>query len=76
MGVPVETQVIRKIEMEEVRALMDAKDPRISRAFSMKEIFCEPIDAIKNELGVSAARIYQLVAEAHTIGRQYRKDNP
>ena len=75
-GVPVETQVIRKIEMEEVRAMMDAKDPRIWKAFSMKEIFGESVDTIKDELGVSAARVYQLVAEAHTIGRQYRKDNP
>ena len=28
------------------------------------------------ELGVSAPRVYQLVAKAQAIGRQYRKDNP
>lgn len=76
IGVPVETQVIRDIELEEVKVLMNAKDPRIWRAFAMKEIYGESVDVIKEELGVSAPRVYQFVAEAQAIGRQYRKDNP
>ena len=76
IGVPVETQVIRDIELEEVKALMNDKDPRIWRAFAMKEIYGESVDVIKEELGVSAPRVYQFVAEAQAIGRQYRKDNP
>ena len=60
----------------EVKALMNDKDPRIWRAFAMKEIYGESVDVIKEELGVSAPRVYQFVAEAQAIGRQYRKDNP
>ncbi len=76
MGVPVETQVIRKIELEEVIARMNARDPRIWQAFAMKELYGESVDVIRKALGVSAPRVYQLVAAAKTIGKQYRKENP
>ena len=36
MGIPVEKQVLDKIEMEEFEQIMNAEDPRIWMAFAMK----------------------------------------
>ena len=62
--------------LNKIGAVANLIHPRIWRAFAMKEIYGESVDVIKEELGVSAPRVYQFVAEAQAIGRQYRKDNP
>ena len=73
--VPVETQVLRKIEMEEVRARIEAKDPKIWKAFAMKLIIGESAKTVARELGVSAPRVYQLVEEAKDFFRQYEAED-
>lgn len=70
----VERQVLKKIEYEEIRARMDAEDPRIALAFEAKELCGETVQEIANELGVSAPRVYQLIARAKEIGRSYREE--
>ena len=70
----VEHRVLRKIEYEEIRALMDAEDPRIALAFEGKELYGETVQEIAAELGVSAPRVYQLIARAKEIGRTYHEE--
>lgn len=70
----VEYRVLRKIEYEEIRALMDAEDPRIALAFEGKELYGDTVQEIAAELGVSAPRVYQLIARAKEIGRSYREE--
>ena len=70
----VEHQVLRKIEYEEIRARMDAEDPRIALAFEGKELYGQTVQEIADELGVSAPRVYQLIARAREIGKTYRKE--
>ena len=70
----VEHRVLRKIEYEESRARMDAEDPRIALAFEGKELYGETVQEIADELGVSAPRVYQLIARAREIGRNYREE--
>ena len=65
---------IMKIEYEEIRARMDAEDPRIALAFEGKELYGETVQEIADELGVSAPRVYQLIARAREIGKSYRKE--
>lgn len=70
----VEQQVIRKTDYADIRARMDAEDPRIARAFEAKELFGYSVREIAAELGVSEPRVYQLIARAKEIGKEYRKD--
>ena len=56
------------------RARMDAEDPRIALAFEGKELYGETVQEIADELGVSAPRVYQLIARAREIGKSYRKE--
>ena len=39
-----------------------------------KELYGETVHEIADELGVSAPRIYQLIARAKEIGRTYREE--
>ncbi len=71
----VEHKVLRKLEYEEIRALMDAEDPHIAVAFERKELLGESAQEIASALHLSVPRIYQLIARAREIGRQYRDDN-
>ena len=68
----VENQVINKIEYADIRARMDAEDKRIAQAFEGKELFGYSIKEIAAVLNVSEPRVYQLIARAKEIGRQYR----
>jgi DNA-directed RNA polymerase specialized sigma24 family protein len=63
------------MEYQAIRALMDAEDVRIAQAFEMKELMGYKAEEIAEELGVSAPRVYQLIARAKAIGKQYRKEN-
>ena len=71
----VEHQVMAKMEYEEIRARMDAEDVRIAQAFEAKVLFGDTVQKIAADLGVSEPRVYQLVARAKAIGKQYRKEN-
>ena len=70
----VEHRVLKKIEYEEIRARMDAEDPRIALAFEGKELYGETVQELAAELGVSTPRVYQLIARAREIGRTYHEE--
>ena len=71
----VEHQVLAKIEYEEIRARMDAEDKKIALAFEAKELLGDSVRKIAHDLGVSEPRVYQLIARAKAIGKEYRKEN-
>lgn len=71
----VDEQVSAKMEYEIIRARMDAEDPRISRAFEMKELMGFSVKEIATELGISQPRVYQLIARGKEIGEEYRKND-
>ena len=70
----VERQVMARIEYQEIRARMDAEDPRIAIAFEAKELYGDSVKEIAHDLGVSEPRIYQLVARAKEIGKNYKEE--
>ena len=70
----VEDQIHAKLEYEDIRKLMDAEDKRIAQAFEMKELLGMPVKEIAAELNVSEPRVYQLIARAKAIGREYRAE--
>ncbi len=67
-----EQQVMAKMEYAEIRARMDAEDPRIARAFEARELLGDSVTRIATDLGVSEPRVYQLLRRAKEIGREYR----
>ena len=69
----VEEQAVAKMEYEAIRSRMDAEDVRIAQAFEAKELFGDSVKKIAMDLKVSEPRVYQLVARAKEIGREYRK---
>ena len=73
-GESVENQVLAKVEYAEIRARMDAEDPRIAQALEAKVLACESVDRIATDLGVSKPRVYQLLNRAKAIGKEYRKE--
>ena len=72
---PVDEQVGAKMEYEGIKAMMDAEDTRIARAFEMKELQGYSVREIAAELEISQPRVYQLIARAKSIGMEYRKIN-
>ena len=54
---------------------MDSEDPHIAQAFEMKELLGYSVKEIAAALDLSEPRIYQLVARAKAIGREYRQEN-
>ena len=53
----VEQQAMAKMEYAELRARMDAEDPRIARAFEAKELLGDSVSKIAEDLGVSEPRV-------------------
>lgn len=70
-----EDQVLSREEYRDIRSMMDAEDVRIGRAFELKELVGLKADAIAAELGISAPRVYQLLARGREIAREYRDNN-
>ena len=68
----VEGQVIAKATYEELREYMDVEDPRIARAFEAKVLIGDSVKQIAKDLGISEPRVYQLIARAKAIGREYQ----
>lgn len=69
----VEGQVIAKTTYEELRDRMNKEDPRILEAFEAKELFGSSVKQIAKDLQVSEPRVYQLIARAKEIGKDYKK---
>ena len=61
------------MEYEDIKAMMDAEDTRIAGAFEMKELQGYSVREIAAELEISQPRVYQLIARAKAIGKEYRK---
>ena len=72
---PVDEQVEAKMVYENIKAMMDAEDTRIGKAFEMKELQGYSVREISAELKISQPRVYQLIARAKAIGMEYRKIN-
>ena len=68
----VEQQAVAKMEYAEIRARMDAEDPRIARVLEAKVLLGDTVTKIAADLGVSEPRVYQLLRRAKEIGREYR----
>ena len=54
---------------------MDSEDVRVAKAFEMKDLLGFSVREIAADLGVSEPRVYQLIARAKAIGREYRQKN-
>lgn len=74
-GSNTEEQIYAKLEYTDIRILMDEEDPRIAQAFEMKELYGYKVAEIAKMLNVSEPRVYQLIARAKVIGREYRRKN-
>ena len=74
-GASPEESAVTKSEYRSIKAVMDAEDPRIAKAFEMKKLFGYSVKEIAVALDLSEARIYQLVSQAKAIGREYRQKN-
>lgn len=72
---PVDEQVAAKLEYEGIKAMMDAEDTRIARAFEMRTLQGYTVREIAAVLEVSEPRVYQLIARAKKIGKEYREIN-
>lgn len=72
---PVDEQVAAKLEYEGIKAMMDAEDTRIARAFEMRTLQGYTVREIAAVLKISEPRVYQLIARAKAIGKEYRKNN-
>ena len=70
-----EESTMTKSEYEIIKAAVDAEDIRIAKAFEMKELLGFSVREIAEELQISEPRVYQLVARAKAIGREYRQKN-
>ena len=71
---PVAEQVVAKMEWQEVRTKMDAEDIRIAQAFEAKELCGDSVKLIALRFGISEPRVYQLLARAKAIAKEYRSN--
>ena len=68
-----EENVMAKSEYESIKAIMDKEDPRIAKAFEMKELLGYSVKEIAAEFHLTPQRVYQLLDRTKAIGRKYRK---
>ena len=59
--------------MRKSASLWDKEDPRIAKAFEGKELYGYSVKEIAKMLKVSEPSVYQLIARAKAIGKEYRK---
>lgn len=70
----VEEKVHTRLEYADIKALWDAEDERIAKAFEMKELLGMPVKDIAGKLQISEPRVYQLIARGKAIGKQYGEE--
>ena len=68
----VERETMAKLQYSEIRKVMDAEDRRIARAFEAKVLLGDSVKKIAADLGVTEPRVYQLIARAKEIVKDYR----
>ena len=71
----VEKFVLDKIEREELKVKMEAKDPRVWMVFSRKYYEGEDVSVLMKELNLSQPRIYQLLNKGRQIAAQHRLED-
>ena len=71
----VEKFVLDKIEREELKVKMEAKDPRVWMVFSRKYYEGEDVSVLMKELDLSQPRIYQLLNKGKQIAAQHRLED-
>ena len=74
-GASPEESAVKKSEYRSIKAAMDSEDVRVAKAFEMKDLLGFSVREIAADLGVSEPRVYQLIARAKAIGREYRQKN-
>ena len=71
-NVDVEKQAENDVMLEELKAWLDARDPRIMQILDMKIRGNHSVREIADELGISASLVYHLINQAEEIGKQYQ----
>ena len=74
MNEPIETQVIRRIELKELQARMDTEDKRLWQALWLKEIYGDSVQEIADNLNISEPMVYKLIQRAKEVAKAYRKE--
>lgn len=63
------------MEFEEVKKVMDRKDPNIARAIVLKEMHGYEVSEIAGRLHLTERQVYYLLQQAKHIGKQYKEKN-
>ena len=63
------------MEFEEVKKVMDRKDPNIARAIILKEMHGYDVSEIAAKLHLTERQVYYLLQQAKNIGKQYKEKN-
>ena len=71
----VERHVLNRIDLENIRKLVNDRNPKLWKVFCMKELNGEDAETIAEKLEVSITRVYQMIATVREIGRKYRQEN-
>lgn len=74
-GASPEESAVTKSEYRSIKAAMDSEDVRVAKAFEMKELLGFTVKEIAAEFQLSEPRVYQLIARAKEIGREFRQKN-
>ena len=66
-----EFQSITKKEYQEIKAMMDAEDPRIAVALEIRFVRGISVEEVSVKFKVSPPRVYPFFTHAREIGRKY-----
>ena len=64
-------QLDAKLQYEEIREMMNSKNPLITQVFKMKELDGLSNEEIATELGIAKWQTYYLFSTALAIGQKY-----
>ena len=67
-------QLQAKLEYDEIRTLMDSKNPIIAQAFEMKERDGFSVSEIADRLHIKPRNVYYYLDRAKAIGKKYNKE--
>ena len=67
-------QLQAKLEYDEIRTLMDSKNPIIAQVFEMKERDGFSVSEIADRLHIKPRNVYYYLSRAKAIGKKYNKE--
>ena len=67
-------QLQAKLEYDEIRTLMDSKNPIIAQVFEMKERDGFSVSEIADRLRIKPRNVYYYLDRAKAIGKKYNKE--